>query len=236
MKKLAILTLVAILTLTFISSSLAQNKVIRKTVRKVIKPEIAPEPAPVEEPAVIEEMPDLPQPPPEPGTFGQDSLFGWNTKSELNGSYAYNSGQSGFLGLVGGNLNLIFADPAGLGSRIGLAEDALEYKAGLGLFLGQDKNDLNMFSLPLIANATLYLKEDSLFGLDPFIGAGVNLNLIGTDSTMGGLGFNLFAGSLADFGWGTGPTEFKLGYRSIKVGDIRTSDGIIFGVGQPIKL
>jgi len=236
MRKAFVLMLALALTVTFTASAFAQSKVITKTVRKTIKPEIAPEPAPVETLSEnLEEIPELPAPPPAT-SLNNNGIFGWNTRADVNGSYAYTSGQNGFFGLLGGGANIIFADPAQLGSKIGLAEDALEYKAGLGLFVGQDKNDLNMFSLPLVADATLYLKEGSLFGLDPFVGAGINLNLIGTDSTFGGLGYNLYTGWLADLGWGTGPTEFKVGYRSLKVGDIRTSDGIVFGIGQPIKL
>jgi len=237
MRKIFALLLALTLTFTFTTSAFAQSKVVTKTIRKTIKPEIAPNPAPAEAPSnEVLEMPAPPAPPTTPAASANNGIFGLNTRADVNGSYAYTSGQNGFLGLLGGGANIIFADPAQLGSKIGLADDALEYKVGLGAYVGQDKNDLNMFSLPLIADATLYLKEGSFFGLDPFIGTGINLNLIGTNSTFGGLGYNLYTGMLADLGWGTGPTEFKVGYRSIKVGDIRTSDGIIFGIGQPIKL
>ncbi len=237
MKKTLALLLVLTLTVTFVTSAFAQSKVVTKTIRKTIKPEIAPAPAPNESPS--NEALEMPEPPPPPTNHAaktNNGIFGLNTRADINGSYAYASGQKGFLGLLGGGANIIFADPALFGSKLGLAEDALEHKVGLGAYVGQDKNDLNMFSIPLIADVTLYLKEGSFFGLDPFVGAGLNLNLIGTNSTFGGMGYNLYTGMLADLGWAAGPTEFKVGYRSIKVGDIRTSDGIIFGIGQPIKL
>ncbi|MBU0502344.1 MAG: hypothetical protein KJ811_03750, partial [Candidatus Margulisbacteria bacterium] len=111
MKKIVVLLLVAVLTLSFASGTFAQSKIIRKNVRKVIKPEIAPEPAPNIE--TTEEAMPMPEPPSPPSPFSElkegSGLFGWNTRVEANGSYAYNSGQSGFLGLVGGGLNLIFA-------------------------------------------------------------------------------------------------------------------------------
>jgi len=236
MEKIISLTLTLVCLFSLSVMVQAQSKIIKKNISKVIRPEIAPEPAPIKlsTPEAVP-MPEPPLPPIE--TQKQDKgLLGWNSRADVSGLYLLNSGQKGLLGLIGAGANLIIDDPAKIGANLGLAEDALEYRVGTGLYLGQDKNDQSMFSIPLKADATLYLKEGSLFGLDPFIGTGINFNLLGTDTTIGGMGGEIFGGVLANLGWGTGPAEIIVSYGSKRVGSIRDAEGLGFSLAQPIKL
>ena len=159
--------------------------------------------------------------------------FGLERKTELTGSYLFQNLLLGTFALGG---NLIMADSNHLGEKIGLAEDALEYKVGLGVALGFDAGNKHIFSIPLDAGATLYFKEGSLYGFDPFAGIGINLNLLGTDFKFGGMGYQLFGGILLDLGWGDGKTGIALGYNRLIVEGSRTSQGYYVSASQPIKL
>lgn len=159
-----------------------------------------------------------PPPPPTPEVqlpAKAPGYFGWDLKSEINGGF-YPPG------ILAAGLNVLFADPYHLGAQIGLAEDALEFKAGLNLALG------SFFTLPLYGGATLYFKEGSLFGFDPFTGVGLNL-------TTGGLGYQLYGGMLLNLGRPE-KTALLLGYNSYRIEGSRSFEGIFFSLCQPIKL
>ncbi|MEE8637820.1 MAG: hypothetical protein V3T21_02130, partial [Candidatus Margulisiibacteriota bacterium] len=201
---------------------------IKKTVKKVVTPEIAPAVPPKTEPtpeATVE-----PPPPPPPPTFEvqlpqeDKGLFGWGLNTDLGGKLLFGSLVLGVRG------DMIFDDPLLLGEKIGLAEDAVEYKIGLGFVLS-DK----FKSIPLYTEAVVYLKEGSLFGLDPFVGAGLILNLYGTGSVSGGMGGQVNLGFLADFGFES-RTQVALGYGTYKIGSNISESGIQLSIAQPIKL
>ncbi|MFH1577357.1 MAG: hypothetical protein ABID35_07420, partial [Candidatus Margulisiibacteriota bacterium] len=109
----------------------AQTKIIRKTVKKVVSPQITPvqPPKTEENPEVMPEVPPPPAPPTwEVQTIEKDKgLLGWGLNTDLTGTLL--SGNGSLIGLAG---NIIFSDPWLLGEKIGLAEDAVEYKLGLG--------------------------------------------------------------------------------------------------------
>ena len=216
------------------------QKIIRKTVRKIVKPSIAPTPAPKITTSEVVPVPPPPPPPPpsyEVETPGSNKgLFGWGLNTDLSGAYAITSGQTGLLGMLGARGDIVFADPLKLGSRIGLAEDALEYKVGLGYILGNDNSNNPLNSFPLYADAVLHLKEGSLWGLDPYVGLGVNFNLIGTNATSGGTGSQIYGGALVDFGSAAGKTGITISYNTLNVGTIRSASGISFGITQPFIL
>ena len=232
MRKIIALILMISFSLSLVyfcsDKSAAQTKVIKKTVKKVVTPEIAPAEPPKTEPtpeAVVE-----PPPPPPPPTFEvqlpeeDKGLFGWGVNADLGGKLLFGSLVLGVRG------DIIFADPLLLGEKIGLAEDAVEYKLGSGLVIS-DK----FKSIPLYADAVVYLKEGSLFGLDPFISAGLILNLYGTGRVSGGLGSQLNLGFLADFGFES-RTQVALGYGTYKIGSDISDSGIQFSIAQPLKL
>jgi hypothetical protein len=229
MKKQIALLIVLVLAVTFCANvAQAQSKVIKKTVKKVVTPSITPVEPPRIEPtpeAVVE-----PPPPPPPPTFEvqlpeeEKGLFGWGWNADLGGKLLYGSLVLGVRG------DILFDDPLRLGEKIGLAEDAVEYKVGLGAVIS-DK----FKSIPLYTDATVYLKEGSLFGLDPFFGAGLILNLYGTGPVSGGLGGQIYFGFLADFGLES-KTQVALGYGNHKIGNNISDSGIQVSIAQPIKL
>jgi len=220
-------------------SAEAQTKVVKKTVKKIVTPQIAPVTPPE---VTTEEAPTISAPPPAPtfeieAVIENQSVFGWGLNSNLSGSYLYNTtGQRGFLGIVAGRINLVFDDPLKLGSKIGLAEDALQYNVGTGLAFGNDTNEQAFNSIPLFADAVLYLKEGSFLNGDPFVGFGFNYNLYGTGEKSGGMGSELYYGLLYDLGVPSGKTGFIIGSQTFRITDTHIAQGIYFSVLQPLVL
>lgn len=168
---------------------------------------------------------------PEPG------LFGWRRDGAFSASYQLNHrDQSGLLGLVAGALDLKFSDPWLLGRNLGLAEDALEFRLGLGSVLGYGNGHLALFSLFCDPSATLYFKEGSLWEGDPFISLGVNVNLLGTEWTFGGSSLKLYCGLDKDFGLFGGKTELMAGYGGYRIGNARYAEGFFISAGIPLRL
>jgi hypothetical protein len=231
MKKIIGLIVVPILLFSFcICRAEAQSKIIKKTVKKVVTPEIAPVEPPKVEPSPEVVAEEVPPPPPPPTAFEvkpeqeDKGLLGWGWNADLGGKLLVGSI------LLAGRGDIVFSDPLLLGEKIGLAEDAVEYKVGLGAVIS-DK----LKSIPLFADAVVYLKEGSLMGMNPYIGTGLIYNLYGTGKVNGGLGGQIYLGILADFGLDQ-RTGICLGYGSYKVGDNLTDSGIFVNIAQPIRL
>ncbi|MBU0630885.1 MAG: hypothetical protein KKC80_08250 [Candidatus Margulisbacteria bacterium] len=205
----------------------AQNKIIRKTIKKVITPQITPLQAPTTS-ASAEVAPEIP-PPPEPIAVikkpeESKGLFGWGLNTAANAKLLYGSI---LLGLRG---DIIFSDPLKLGEKIGLAEDAVEYRVGLGMAMSD-----RLKTIPLFADAIVYLKEGSLFGMDPYLGAGLIYNLYGTGRVSGGMGGQMYLGILADLGFES-RAGISVGYATYKISDALSDSGIFVTLSQPIKL
>lgn len=131
--------------------------------------------------------------------------------------------------------SLVFDDPLLLGSYMGLSDDAVQYKVGTGYVSGSGNNQyINM--VPLFLASTIYLKEKSFFGYDPFINLGLNYTLIGRGSSTSGVGFSLGYGMLYDFGIKYGKTAFLASYNSFQLGSEIPSYGISLSISQPIVL
>lgn len=225
-----ILSILVCLSLIFLSDTvLAQSKIVKKTVKKVVSPQIAP----MQPPKInssMEVVPEIPAPPaPSFEVNIKDEykgIFGWNINADLTANLL--SGNETLLGLGG---NIIFSDPLLLGEKIGLAQDAVEYKVGLlGCFSSTFK------TIPLSLAMVTYLKEGSFFGQDPYIEAGILYNLLGTGRVSGGLGGQLRFGILSDFGLGDSKTGIALGIGTYKVAQTHSANGIFIAINQPIKL
>ncbi len=164
-------------------------------------------------------------------------IFGLQKNTEISGFYMLNkSGQKGIFGTAGINYAIVYEDPLLLSKNIGLAEDALQYKIGSGLYYGKDLGDNDIFSIPLSFDGVLYLKEKSFYGFDPFLSAGFNFNIIGTGGKVGGLGLKFAAGILIDTKIKSGKTGLSIGYGGINVLHSRYSEGFMFSISQPIIL
>ncbi|MBI5400323.1 hypothetical protein HZB07_06970 [Candidatus Saganbacteria bacterium] len=227
MKKIIAL-LISLTLLLEGNAILAQSKIIRKTIRKVVTPQIAPV-QPPKTTATSEVTETVPLPPPPP-TFEvrlpqtNKGVFGWGLNTDLTGKLLLGSI------LLSARGDVIFSDPLKLGEKMGLAEDAVEYKVGLGVAMS-DK----LKTIPLFADMTLYLKEGSLFGLDPMVGAGLIFNLYGTGRVSGGLGGQFYVGILNDFGFAD-KTLITLGYGTYNVGGSLSDSGLQIAISQPLKL
>jgi len=229
-KIIALLSIASLILTLSIMKAEAETKVIKKTVKKVVTPQIAPAQPPKVEPTPEADVAEpLPPPPPPPNyeikvTEEDKGLFGWGLNTDIDGKLLFGSI------LFGARGDFVFSDPLLIGEKIGLAEDAVEYKVGLGLAIS-DK----LKTIPLFADAVVYLKEGSLFGMDPYLGTGLILNLYGTGKVSGGLGGQLYLGILADLGLDS-KTGFSLGYGSHQVGNDLSDSGIFFNVAQPLRL
>lgn len=209
----------------------AQTKVIKKTVKKVVTPEIAPAQPPKVEatPEAVSE--EVPPPPPPPPTYMEqlpkedEGVFGWGLNTDIGAKLLAGSILFGTRG------DLVFADPLQIGGKLGLAQDAVEYKLGSG-FVISDK----LKSIPLFADAVVYFKEGAMFGMDPYAGAGLIYNLYGTGQSMGGLGGQAYFGILADLGFASGKTGIALGYATYQVANNVSDSGIFITAAQPLKL
>ena len=165
---------------------------------------------------------------------------GWlslRQNAEISGFYMLNRSRwLGMFGVAGGLLNFCFSDPWHLGGKLGLADDAVEFKAGSGLILGFDLSNRPYFSIPGQVETTVYLKEGSFFDLDPFVGAGLNMNIIGTDFQFGGLGINIYCGVLKEMGPSGNKVALSIGYGGYQISNARGIEGIYFRVSQPVRL
>ncbi|MEA3494132.1 MAG: hypothetical protein U9R38_07100 [Candidatus Margulisiibacteriota bacterium] len=221
------LALILILVIALAGSAAAQ-KVIKKTVKKVITPQISPVQPPKTE-VTPEVVPEVPPPPPPPTyevqTLEEDKgLFGWGINSNVSGKLLYGSILAGIRG------DIVFSDPLMIGEKIGLAEDAVEYRVGSGFSIS-DK----LKTIPLYADAVVYLKEGSLFGTDGYIGTGLSYNLYGTGQQSGGLGGQFYVGILTNLGLEE-RAGINIGYASYNVGSNLSDSGIYISLSQPLKL
>jgi hypothetical protein len=205
-----------------------QTKTIRKTVKKVVRPDIAP----ATPPGSSDTRDYAPTSPPSPDKIKMDKdkgIFGWNLNTDFNVLYNLSPSAAGL------RANLVFPDPLMIGEKLGLSQDAVEYKLGTGIISGNDSNNVAFKSIPLFAEAVLYLKEGSLFGLDPFLGAGLNYNAYGSGQVSGGMGYQAYAGILSDLGLGSGKTGFSAGYSSYSIGETIKNQSVMLMITQPVK-
>jgi len=167
------------------------------------------------------------QPTSEFPTFNSSpGIFGWHKESEIGAAL-------GLLNYLGGWVNLKLADPLKTGNYLGLAEDALVYKLGTGFIFGQAANQQGFFTIPCQLEATLYLLENSFWEGDPFIGTGLNYNLLGTNGQSGGFGWKYYCGLQRDFGFGLGRCDVAFGYNSYRVKDNLLASSYYFAISRP---
>lgn len=202
--------------------------------KKIVQPPIAPReplqpdagttfsPTPLPPPPISNEADPLAQP---------KGLFNWGRNGEINGTAMLGNGWY----LTAGTA-LAFDDPWRLGEKFGLAEDSIVYKAGLTLGFGNTPGMAFFSLLQWVGETTVYLKEGSFYGLDPFVGAALMLNLIGTNNSSGGLGLRLFGGAAMDLAFGLGRAEVAAGYESERSGSTHGAEGLFIAVRKPIRL
>jgi len=200
--------------------------------KKVVTPPIAPlEPLQPDEGTTFSPAPAAPTPETKAvDPLTEKGLFNWGRNGEVNGAMLLGNGWY----LTAGSA-LAFDDPWHLGEKLGLAEDAVVYKAGLTFGFGNTAGKVFFSLLQFVGETTVYLKEGSLFGLDPFVGGSLMLNLTGTDNSAGGLGLRLFGGAAMDLAFNLGRAEVAAGYESDRSGPAYAADGLFFAVRKPLR-
>ena len=165
-----------------------------------------PPPAPVARPAA-----------PGAGMFGMGINTGY--------SVGYLAGNS----VIVGRGDIILADPLGIGPMLGLSEDAVAWKVGLGGAMGKDINDVEKKAIPLFADGIINIPADVMGGIDSYVGAGVNYVLYGSGKEAGSYGGQIYYGIKGDIGLG-GDSYAELAYSIIRSG-ATTSPYSMKGIG-----
>jgi len=180
--------------------------------------------------------PTAPPPPPvavrpAPAAAGA-GWFGWGLNTGYTAGYL--AGNS----VVLGRADLILSDGLGIGPMVGLADDAISWKVGLGGALGTDSlGRTSRKSIPLFVDGIINLPADLLGGVESYIGGGVNYPLSGTGGS-GTLGIQAYYGVQGDIGLG-GNTYAELTYSVIRTGANTfpySMKGIGLNVGTQILL
>jgi hypothetical protein len=147
-----------------------------------------------------------PAPAPTAGLFG----MGLNTGATLG----YIAGNS----VIVARGDLILSDAMGIGPMLGLSEDAVAWKVGLGYGQGKDINDNEKKVIPLFIDGVLNIPADVMGGVESYVGGGVNYVLYGTEQMSGSYGAQICYGIQGDIGMG-GKSYAELAYSIIRSGN-----------------
>ena len=184
--------------------------------------------------------PPAPVPPPPPPPIVEVApppaagLFGWGIKTSADIGYIFGDQDTSSLLADGA---IVLSDPMAIGSMIGLAEDAINYKIGLGLTYGDDRNGNTFNALLITGDGILNLPEEALGGIKSYVGGQVNYPIYKTeDRPEGKIGALLYFGVKGDIGLGLGGDSYaELGYGAIRREGFSTK-GIELKVGQELLL
>ena len=140
-------------------------------------------------------------------------LFGWG----LNTGYTvgYLMGNS----VIVGRGDIILADPIGIGPMVGLADDAVAWKLGLGGAMGKDINDVEKKAIPLFIDGIINIPADVMGGVESYVGGGLNYVVYGSGKEAGSYGGQIYYGIQGDIGLG-GDSYAELAYSIIRSGSI----------------
>jgi hypothetical protein len=138
----------------------------------------------------------------------------------LNTSYSagYLAGNS----VIVARGDMILADALGIGPMLGLSDDAVSWKIGLGGALAsKDINDNERKAIPLFIDGVLAIPADVMGGIDSYVGGGVNYVLYGSGKEAGSYGGQVYYGIKGDIGLG-GDSYAELAYSIIRSGATTT--------------
>jgi len=169
------------------------------------KAEMEAGPAPVAPPPPVSVRP----------TTSYAGWFGWGLDTGVTGGYV--AGNSVIV--VRGDL--LLGDGLQLGPWLGLSEDTIEWKIGLGAALGTDTAGTAARAVPLFVDGIINLPADWMFGIENYVGGGVNYVLYGTGRAGGSYGGQVSYGLQGDVGLG-GISYAEIGYSIIRSGAITT--------------
>lgn len=151
-------------------------------------------------------------------------MFGWG----LNTGYT--------AGYIAGNsvtllrADLILGDGLGIGSMLGVGQDAINWKIGLGGALGTSISGRSAKAIPLFIDGIINIPADLLGGVESYLGGGVNYALYGTGRTTGSYGGEIYYGIKGDIGLG-GKSYIEVSWSDIRSGSSVTPAYSMKGVG-----
>lgn len=174
--------------------------------------------------------PVAPTPPPPPRPVARPAaaptgLFGMG----LNTGYTvgYLMGNS----VIVARGDLILGDAMGIGPMLGMSEDAVEWKIGLGGALAsKDINDNERKAIPLFIDGVLNIPADVMGGVESYVGGGVNYVLYGSGKETGSYGGQVYYGIQGDIGLG-GDSYAELAYSIIRSGSNVAAPYSMKGIG-----
>jgi hypothetical protein len=119
--------------------------------------------------------------------------------------------------VIVGRGDIILADALGIGPMMGLSDDAVTWKIGLGAASGKDYNDVEAKAIPLYIDGVLSIPADVMGGIESYVGGGVNYILYGTEKLGGSYGGQVYYGIEGDIGLG-GTSYCELAYTILRTG------------------
>jgi hypothetical protein len=180
-------------------------------------------------------LPTAPPPPPvamRPAPPAPAGLFGWGLNT--GATIGYVAGNS----VIVARGDLILADPLAIGPMLGLEDDAVAWKIGLGGAMGNDINDNEKKAIPLFIDGIINIPED-VMGVESYVGGGVNYVLYGTGREAGSYGGQIYYGIKGDIGLG-GDSYAEIAYSIIRSGsDVKapySMKGVGINIGTEILL
>ena len=153
-----------------------------------------------------------PPPPPRPvarPAAAPAGLFGWG----LNTGYTvgYLAGNS----VIVARGDMILSDAMGIGPMLGLSEDSVMWKLGLGGAMGKDINDNEKKAIPLFIDGIINIPAEVMGGVESYVGGGVNYVVYGSEKMGGSYGGQIYYGIQGDVGLG-GTSYAELAYSIIR--------------------
>jgi len=158
-----------------------------------------------------------------------DSMFGLGIRTTIDGGYITGSGKTA--SFIGGAA-MIMDDAMALGPMMGMAEDAVKYKIGLGGTYGKDYSDHTFNAILVTFDGILHL-PDEWTGMQSYVGGQVNYPVYKSD-VAGAPGGAVYCGIQGDAGLG-GLTYGEVGYGANRREGYSTK-GFLVKIGQHLVL
>ncbi len=170
-------------------------------------------------------------PKPVPKKAQPDGLFGLGIRTTIDTGYITGGGKTA--SLIGG-WAMIMDDAMALGPMMGMAEDAVKYKVGLGGTYGKDYSDNSFNAILVTFDGILHLPEEWT-GMQSYVGGQVNYPVYKSDPA-GAPGGAVYYGIQGDAGIGLdSPSYAEVGYGAARR-EGYSSKGFFVKVGQHIVL
>lgn len=172
--------------------------------------------------------PVAPTPPPPPrvarAAAPTAGLFGWGLNTGVSAGYLMGNS------VIVGRGDIILADAMGIGPMLGLSDDAVAWKIGMGGAMGKDINDVEVKAIPLFVDGIINIPADVMGGVASYVGGGANYVVYGSGKETGSYGAQVYYGIKGDVGLG-GDSYAELAYSIVRSGADVTTPYSMKGIG-----